>query len=53
MLERWRAGDDAALHELLPVVQAELRRLARRLMAGERDGHVLQATALVNEAYLD
>lgn len=52
LLERWRAGDDAALHELLPVVQDELRRLARRHMAGERDGHVLQATALVNEAYI-
>jgi RNA polymerase sigma factor (TIGR02999 family) len=50
--ERWRAGDEAALHELLPVVQDELRRLARRHMAGEREGHVLQATALVNEAYI-
>jgi RNA polymerase sigma factor (TIGR02999 family) len=52
LLERWRAGDEAALHALFPVVQDELRRLARRQMAGERAGHILQATALVNEAYI-
>lgn len=38
--------------ELSPLVYAELRRIAARLMAGERAGHTLQATALVNEAYL-
>jgi RNA polymerase sigma factor (TIGR02999 family) len=40
------------LDELLPVVHQELRRLARRYMFGERPGHTLQTTALVNEAYL-
>jgi RNA polymerase sigma factor (TIGR02999 family) len=45
-------GDEVALKRLLPVVHDELRRLARRYMAGERQGHTLQATALVNEAYL-
>jgi RNA polymerase sigma factor (TIGR02999 family) len=52
LLVRWRAGDDAALQELLPIVHDELRRVARRQMAGERPGHTLQPTALVNEAYL-
>jgi len=45
-------GDEAALQQLLPIVHDELRRLARRQMAGERPGHTLQPTALVNEAYL-
>jgi RNA polymerase sigma factor (TIGR02999 family) len=40
------------MHQLVPLVHDELRRLARRHMAGERPGHVLQATALVNEVYL-
>jgi RNA polymerase sigma factor (TIGR02999 family) len=52
LLVRWRGGDDAAGHELLPLVHQELQRIARRHMAGERRGHVLQTTALVNEAYL-
>jgi RNA polymerase sigma factor (TIGR02999 family) len=52
LLARWRDGDDAALQELVPIVHDELRRLARRQMAGERPGHPLQPTALVNEAYL-
>jgi RNA polymerase sigma-70 factor, ECF subfamily len=52
LLVDWTAGDEAALQQLLPIVHDELRRLARRQMAGERPGHVLQATALVNEAYL-
>ena len=46
------AGDEAALEQLVPIVHAELRRIARRCMAGERKGHTLQATALVSEAYL-
>ena len=51
-LLKWRNGDEAALNELIPLVHEELRRIARRCMAGERRGHSLQATALVNEAYL-
>jgi RNA polymerase sigma-70 factor (ECF subfamily) len=52
LLQAWRQGDEAALDRLLPVVHRELRRLARRYMFRERSGHTLQATALVNEAYL-
>src|SRR5512132_3072910 len=52
LLLAWQAGDHAALDKLLPAIQPELRRIARRHMAGERRGHVLQPTALVNEAYL-
>ena len=52
MLSRWAAGDGDALRSLLPIVEEELRRLARAQLAGERPGHLLQATALVNEAYL-
>ena len=48
----WRDGDDDALGRLIPVVEAELRQIARRCMRGERAGHSLQATALVNEAYV-
>ena len=52
LLVEWRGGDQRAVHRLLPLVHEELRRLAKRHMAGERPGHVLQATALVNEVYL-
>jgi RNA polymerase sigma-70 factor (ECF subfamily) len=52
LLQAWGQGKDAALDELLPLVHQELRRLARRYMFGERAGHTLQTTALVNEAYL-
>lgn len=52
LLLAWREGEQAALDELIPLVHAELRRMARRYMAGERVGHTLQTTALVNEAYL-
>jgi len=52
LLVGWSDGDEAALEQLLPIVHTELRRLARRQMAGERPGHVLQASALVNEAYV-
>lgn len=51
-LTAWSQGDDAALQRLMPVVHAELYRLARREMRSERAGHTLQTTALVNEAYL-
>ncbi|MBA2305459.1 MAG: sigma-70 family RNA polymerase sigma factor [Acidobacteria bacterium] len=52
LLLRWGQGDEAALERLVPVVQQELHRIARRCMAGERAGHSLQATALINEAYV-
>ena len=52
LLLAWREGDDDALRQLIPALEGELRRLARRYMAGERAGHTLQATALVNEAYV-
>ena len=52
LLVAWSGGDDAALEQLVPLVHAELYRLARREMRGEREGHTLQTTALVNEAYL-
>src|SRR5881396_544912 len=52
LLLAWGHGDEAALERLVPVVHAELRRIARRHMGGERAGHTLQPTALVNEAYL-
>jgi RNA polymerase sigma-70 factor, ECF subfamily len=52
LLLAWRAGDDSALHQLVPLVHTELRRLARSYMRRERVGHTLQTTALINEAYL-
>jgi RNA polymerase sigma factor (TIGR02999 family) len=52
LLQQWSHGDDAALAELTPLVYEELRRLAHHYMEGERPGHTLQTTALVNEAYL-
>jgi RNA polymerase sigma-70 factor, ECF subfamily len=52
LLRAWSEGDQSALDQLVPLVHAELHRLARRYMAEERPGHTLQATALVNEAYL-
>lgn len=52
LLIDWNGGDQAAFEKLVPLVHAELRRVARRYMIGERAGHTLQATALVNEAYL-
>ena len=52
LLGDWAGGDRGALDRLAPLVHAELRRIARRQMGGERQGHTLQATALVNEAYL-
>jgi len=52
LLADWGKGDRSALDKLLPLVHAELRRIARRQMSQERPGHTLQATALVNEAYL-
>lgn len=52
LLLAWNQGDEQALNRLVPLVHGELHRLAHRYMAGERPGHPLQTTALVNEAYL-
>ena len=52
LLAEWNAGDADALERLAPLVYTELRRIARRQIGREREGHTLQATALVNEAYL-
>ena len=52
LLVAWGQGEQQALEELTPIVYKELRRLAQWHMNGERPGHTLQATALVNEAYL-
>ena len=51
LLRAWTGGDQGALERLTPIVYEELHRLARRYMQGERPGHSLQTTALVNEAY--
>jgi len=52
LLVAWSDGDRAALDELVPLVHSELRRIARNYMRGERKGHTLQTTALINEAYV-
>lgn len=52
LLVAWTDGDQAAFDRLAPVVHQHLHRLAAHYMAGERPGHVLQTTALVNEAYV-
>jgi len=52
LLIDWSNGDENALRQLIPLVHEELRRVARRHMAHERAEHTLQATALVNEAYM-
>lgn len=52
LLQAWSAGDEEALRKLTPLVHRELHRAARHYMAGERAGHTLQATALINEVYI-
>ncbi len=52
LLRAWSDGDRSALDRLTPIVYDELRRLARHHLRGERAGHSLQTTALVNEAYM-
>jgi RNA polymerase sigma factor (TIGR02999 family) len=52
LLLAWRSGDEPALARLTPLVHQELQRIARRCLRNERPGHSLEATALVNEAYL-
>src|SRR5260370_33740825 len=52
LLAAWSDGDGSVLEQLLPLVADELHQLAHRYMSHEREGHTLQTTALVNEAYL-
>jgi RNA polymerase sigma-70 factor, ECF subfamily len=52
LLLRWNAGEESCRDELIPLMEHELRRIAHRQMRKEREGHTLQTTALVNEAYL-
>src|SRR5262245_25069611 len=52
LLRSWSEGDKSALDQLAPLVYGELHRMARGYMRGERQGHTLQTTALVNEAFL-
>lgn len=52
LLTAWSDGDELALEKLTPLVHAELHRLARKYMSRERENHVLQTSALINEAYL-
>lgn len=52
LLKAWSSGDEQALEKLTPLVYRQLHAIARRYMAGERSGHTLQTTALLNEAYL-
>jgi RNA polymerase sigma factor (TIGR02999 family) len=52
LLAAWGKGDQSALNELMPLVYNELHRMARRVWIGQNQGHTLQPTALLNEAYL-
>ena len=52
LLKAWSEGDASALERFTPMVYAELHRIARRRLAGEKEGHLLQPSALVNEAFL-
>ena len=52
LIARWRAGDEQALKDLLPLVYEELRRVARKHLRSQRANHTLQTTALIHEAYL-
>jgi RNA polymerase sigma factor (TIGR02999 family) len=52
LLARWKEGDEQALHDLVPIVYDELRRLAHYHLQSERPDHTLQSTALVHEAYV-
>jgi RNA polymerase sigma factor (TIGR02999 family) len=52
LLQAWGSGDEQALDKLTPLIYGHLHRVARRYMADEGSGHLLQTTALVNEAYL-
>lgn len=53
LLEAYRGGDSEAMSELMPLVYDELRKRARSILRSERQGHTLQTTALVHEAYIN
>jgi RNA polymerase sigma-70 factor (ECF subfamily) len=52
LLQKWSEGDESALEQLTPLVYEELHRLAHQHMQREKQGHILQTSALINEAYL-
>src|SRR5207244_12717808 len=52
LLKKWEKGDESALEQLMPLVHDELHRLAHQHMLREKPGHLLQTSALINEAYL-
>lgn len=52
LLQAWNRGDERALDKLIPLVDGELRKIAHALMVRERTGHILQTTALINEAFM-
>jgi RNA polymerase sigma factor (TIGR02999 family) len=52
LLRAWRQGDRGALESLIPLIYADLHRMAERRLRGERPGHTLQPTAIVHEAYM-
>jgi RNA polymerase sigma factor (TIGR02999 family) len=52
LLHAWSRGEAEALERLVPLILSDLRQMARRHLRGERDGHTLEPTALVNELYL-
>ncbi len=52
LVQAWNGGSESALKELVPLVRAELRGLAKHYMLNERADHLLQTTALINETYL-
>jgi hypothetical protein len=52
LIARWRAGDEQALKDLLPLVFEQLHRVARQHLRRQRANHTLQTTALIHEAYL-
>src|SRR5947208_17117834 len=52
LLDDWQQGDRSALERLTPLIYDELRRIAHRYVRRERNGHTLETTALVNEAYV-
>ncbi len=52
LLQKWSGGDETALEQLTPFIYEELYKTAKRYMRREREGHTLQTTALVNEAYI-
>jgi len=52
LLQAWSGGDEAALEQLVPLVEPELRRAARQLLLGKRSDPILETTALINELYI-